>query len=145
MEAIFKGGFPMIKAVMLRWFLLLSGVVQIAYWSLSHLFFPKWYLASVGMTGLAENPGPVLIFMHEIGILTLGIGLVTMLSARDPVRNFSVIVMLYAVSVGSVATSLYHILVNHTASGEWATVVIIAVQLVILTALYPWSKLRAQP
>jgi hypothetical protein len=96
------------------------------------------------MTDLAKNPGPVLIFMHEIGILTLGIGLVTMLAARDPVKNFSVIVMLYVVSVGSVATSLYHILVNHTASGEWATVVIIAVQLVILTALYPWSKLRTQ-
>jgi hypothetical protein len=133
----------MIKAAILRWFLLLSGVVQIAYWSLSHLFFPKWYLASVGMTGLAKNPGPALIFMHEIGILTLGIGLVTMLAARDPIKNFSVIVMLYVVSVGSVATSLYHILVNHTASGEWTTVVLIAVQLVILTALYPWSRLKA--
>jgi hypothetical protein len=134
----------MIKNAVLRWFLLLSGISQIGYWSLSHLFFPKWYLQSVGMVELAKNPGPALIFMHEIGILTLGIGLVTMLAAKDPVKNFAVIVMLYVVSVGSVATSLYHILVNHTASGEWATVVIISVQLVILTALYPWNKIRGQ-
>ena len=120
-----------------------SGVIQIAYWSLSHLFCPKWYLASVGMTELAANPGPVLIFMHEIGILTLGIGLVTTLAAKDPVKNFAVIIMLYVVSIGSVATSLYHILVNHTASGEWATVIIISVQLIILTILYPWKKLKA--
>jgi hypothetical protein len=133
----------MVKAAILRWFLVLSGVIQIVYWSLSHLFFPKWYLASVGMTELAKNPGPVLIFMHEIGILTLGIGLITMLAARDPVKNFSVIVMLYVVSLGSIATSLFHILVKHTASGEWTTVVIISVQLVILTALYPWSGLKS--
>ncbi len=130
------------KNNLLQWFLLLSGISQIGYWSLSHLFFPKWYLASVGMTELARDPGPALIFMHEIGVLTLGIGLATILAAKDPVKNFSIIVMLYVVSFGSIGTSLYHIIFAHMASGEWATVAIISVQMIVLAVLYPWKKLR---
>jgi len=134
----------LIKSIFLKWFLLLSGVSQIGYWSLSHLFFPRWYLKSVGMNDLAANPGPVLIFMNEIGILTLGIGLATILAARDPIKNFSIILMLYVVSIGSVSTSLYHIVVNHNATGEWTTIIVIMVQLIVVTALFPWKKLNSK-
>ncbi len=133
----------MIKGVILRWFLVLSGISQIGYWGLSHLFFPKWYLSSVGMIELAKNPGPSLIFMNEIGVLTLGVGFATVLAAKDPVKNLAIILMLYMISIGSIGTSLYHIVVNHTASGEWATVVIISVQLIILTMVYPWNEIKS--
>ena len=92
------------------------------------------------MNELAKNPGPILIFMHEIGVLTLGIGVATMLAAKDQIRNFAIILMLYVVSLGSIGTSLYHILFFHVASGEWTTIAVIALQLAILTFLYPWKN-----
>ncbi len=119
----------------------LSAVFQVGYWGLSHLFFPGWYLRSIGLVDLAADPGPTLLFMHEIGVLTLGIGLVTWLAASDVVRNFAIIAMLYVVGLGSVATSLYHILFQNMASGEWVTVAVIMIQLTLLTTLYPWKAL----
>jgi len=131
-----------LKSKILKWFLILSGIIQICYWGLSHLFFPHWYLQSVGMQTLASNPGNVLIFMHEIGILTIGIGLATILTAFNPVKNIVIIVALYVISIGSIMTSLYHILYKGVATGEWMTVIIISVQLIILSVLYPWKELK---
>jgi hypothetical protein len=132
-----------LKSTILKWFLILSGIIQICYWSLSHLFFPQWYLHSVGMNTLAANPGDVLIFMHEIGILTVGIGIATILAAFNPVKNIAIIIVLYIISFGSILISLYHILYKGIAGGEWMTVIIIAIQLIILTVLYPWKELKS--
>ena len=133
------------KEVILKWFLVLSGLSQMSYWGLSHIFFPRWYLNSVGMTETANNPGSVLIFMNEIGVLTLGVGFATILAARNPLKNLAIILMLYIISLGSVGTSLYHILCLHAATGEWTTIVIIGTQLIILTALFPWNQVRSTP
>lgn len=133
------------KSNVLKWLLRLSAVLQVGYWSLSHLFWPSWYLRSVGMVELAANPGKSLIFIHEIGILTLGIGVATWLAARDPIRHLSIIILLYIVGLGSIAVSLYHILSQGTASGEWLTVGIISTQMVLLTVLYPWKDILRQP
>lgn len=132
------------KNIVLKWFLILSGIIQLCYWGFSHLFFPQWYLKSVGMDALAANPGGTLIFMHEIGVLTVGIGIATILAAFNPVKNISIIIVLYLISTGSILTSLYHIMFKGTASGEWMTVIIISIQLIILTALYPWKELKHQ-
>lgn len=132
------------RHVTLMWLLRLSAIFQVGYWGLSHLFFPSWYLRSIGLVELAADPGPTLLFMHEIGVLALGIGLVAWLAAGDVVKNFAVIVMLYVVGLGSAATSLYHILFQGMASGEWVTVAVIVIQLVLLTVLYPWKALRCE-
>ena len=131
-----------LKRDILKWFLILSGIIQICYWGLSHLFFPQWYLQSVGMNALAVNPGETLIFMNEIGVLTFGIGIATIIAAFNPVKNIAIIIVLYIISIGSILTSLYHILFKGIASGEWMTVIIISIQLIILTALYPWKELK---
>jgi hypothetical protein len=130
------------RIILLKWFLKLSAISQIGYWGFSHLFFPGWYLRSIGLNELAANPGSSLLFIHEIGILTLGIGIATWLAANDPIKNIAIIVMLYVVSLGSIATSLFHIFYHKVAAGEWTTVMIISVQVVILTVLYPWRELR---
>jgi len=131
-----------LKSTLLKWFLIVSGVIQICYWGISHLFFPQWYLHSVGMNALAENPGDVLIFMNEIGILTIGLGIATILVSFNPVKNIAIIIVLYLISFGSMVTSLYHILYKSTGGGEWMTVFIILIQLIILTILYPWKELK---
>lgn len=131
----------MSRITVLKWLLRLSALSQIGYWSLSHLFFPRWYLQSIDMTELAANPGESLIFIHEIGVLTLGIGIATWLAATNPVRHFFIIVMLYVVGLGSIATSMYHIFFYEAARGEWTTVAIIAVQVVLVTILYPWREI----
>jgi hypothetical protein len=131
-----------LKSTILKWFLIISGIIQICYWGISHLFFPQWYLHSVGINGLAENPKDVLIFMNEIGILTIGTGIATILAAFNPVKNAAIIIMLYIVSFGSIFTSLYHILYKGIAGGEWMTVITLLVQLTILTLLYPWKELK---
>jgi hypothetical protein len=131
-----------LKNTILKWFLIVSGVIQICYWGISHLFFPQWYLHSVGMNTLAAKPGDVLIFMNEIGILTIGLGIATILAAFNPVKNIVIIIVLYVTSFGSIFTSLYHILYKGVAGGEWTTVFIILVQLILLTILYPWKELK---
>lgn len=130
------------KSKILKWFLILSGIIQICYWGLSHIFFPQWYLQSVGMYSLALNPGDTLIFMNEIGVLTIGLGLATILAAYNPIKNIAIIIVLYVISTGSILTSVYHILLKGIAHGEWVTVIIIGSQLIILTALYPWKELK---
>jgi hypothetical protein len=132
------------KEILLKWFLRFSGLVQIGYWGASHLFFPQWYLRSVGLNALAENPGSVTVFLNEIGVLTIGLGTATILASFDPVRNFAVIIVLYLVAVGSMLVSLYHISSGSMAAGEWITIAIIFVQTVILSLLFPWSRLRMQ-
>ncbi len=132
------------RALLLKGLLILGGVVQIGYWGISHLFFPGWYLGSIGLTDLAADPGETAIFLHEIGVLAAGMGLATILAARDPIKNFAIIVVLYAVGIGSVLVSLYHILFQGMAAGEWATVILISAQLILLTVLYPWREVRRQ-
>ena len=132
------------RIIVLKWLLRLSAVLQVGYWSLSHLFWPSWYLRSVGMVELAVDPGESLIFLHEIGVLTLAIGVATWLASRDPIKHFSIIIMLYVAAVGSIVVSLYHILSLGTASGEWLTVGIIFTQMVLLTILYPWKDVLQQ-
>ena len=130
------------KGTILKIFLIISGLFQIAYWGISHLFFPQWYLKSVGLVALAANPGTTIAFMNEIGTLTIGMGVATILAAINPVKNFVVIIMLYMVAAGSIAVSMSHIASGTMASGEWTTVVVIAVQLLLLSILYPWSELK---
>jgi hypothetical protein len=131
------------KIIILKWFLILSGIIQISYWGISHLLFPEWYLHSVGMELLASHPGDTLIFLNEIGVLTIGMGLATILASSNPVKNIAIVIMLYVTSIGSICTSLYHILVKGIAHGEWATIIIIGIQMTILTALYPWTELKS--
>jgi hypothetical protein len=129
------------KTLLLKWFLIISGVIQLAYWGLSHLFYPAWYLRSVGMNELAANPGETVIFLNEIGVLTIGVAVATILAAFNPIKNFAIIISLIVISLGSIATSLYGILYRNMAHGEWTTVIVLGVQLIILFFLYPWNKI----
>lgn len=131
-----------VKHKILRWFLIFSGVIQICYWGFGQIFYPGWYLQSIGMSSLAANPGEALIFINEVGILTIGFGVATILASFSPVKNVVIIVVLYTVASGSLLNSLYHILVKGVASGEWSTVIILSFQIIILTILYPWEELK---
>ncbi len=97
------------------------------------------------MNDLAVDPGGSLIFLHEIGVLVVGMGIATILAARDPVKNIAIVAVLYIAGIGSVLTSLYHILFGGIASGEWVTVCVITVQLILLTIFYPWDSLNRDP
>ncbi len=132
------------KEKALKWFLIISGLIQICYWGISHLFFPQWYLRSIGLVDLAENPGTTIIFLNEIGVLTTGLGLATIIAALNPVRYFPLIAVLYLVAIGSMAVSVYHITTGNMVAGEWTTVIVLAIQIMILTLLYPWPKLRKE-
>jgi hypothetical protein len=127
---------------LLKWFLMISGVIQIGYWGISHLFFPQWYLNSIGLTELANNPGTTAVFLNEIGILTTGLGIATVLASFNPIRNFAIIIVMYFVAIGSIIVSFYHIIAGSMAKGEWATIIIISIQIVLISILYPWSKLK---
>ncbi len=130
------------KELLLKCVLRLAAVGQIGYWSVSHLFFPCWYLESIGMTDLAAHPGAALVFVNEIGILSLGVGLLTWLAATDPIARFHDIVVLYVVGLGSAAVSLGNILLGRIPPGEWLTVVLILSQLILVSVLYPWGAWR---
>ncbi len=133
----------MSKKRLLKYLLILSGIFQIGYWGVSHLFFPQWYLQSVGLTELAANPGSTTVFLNEIGILTIGTGIAAILAAFNPIKNFAIIIVLYINAVGSIFVSLYNILIGKMASGEWITIIVILIQVILLSILYPWHELRA--
>jgi hypothetical protein len=134
-------GLRFMKPKLLKIFLLLSGSIQICYWGISHLFFPEWYLRSAGLTALAENPGSTIVFLNEIGILTIGLGTATILASLNPIRNSALIISLYITALGSISVSLYHIQIGTMAAGEWTTVIVIGIQVILLSLLYPWNKL----
>jgi uncharacterized membrane protein len=130
------------KQGILRILLIVSGVFQIGYWGISHLFFPKWYLQSVGLADLSLNPGSTVVFLNEIGILAVGMGLATILASFDPVKNIAIIIVLYIVGIGSIMVSLIHIIMGNMASGEWITIILLSIQIILLSILYPWTELR---
>ena len=130
------------RLMLLRWMLRLVAVFQALFWGATHLFYPAWYLRSIGADGARATDPLVLLFMHEIGILVLGVAIATWIAASDPLRHVALIGVLYAVGVGSMAVSLWHLLLEGFAFGEWTTIVAIGVQLGIVTALYPWSRLK---
>ncbi len=132
------------KLGILKVLLIIAGIIQIGYWGISHLFFPQWYLQSVGLTTLAVNPGSTVVFLNEIGVLAIGMGLASILASIDPIKNFAIIIVLYIDGVGSMFVSFYHIMVGNMASGEWLTIIIIAVQMILLSILFPWSDLHKQ-
>jgi uncharacterized membrane protein len=132
----------MSRSVLLKYLLILSGIFQIGYWGVSHLFFPQWYLQSVGLTDLAANPGSTAVFLNEIGILTIGTGVASILAAFNPIKNIAIIIVLYINGIGSIFVSLYNILDGKMASGEWTTIIVILIQIVLLSILYPWHELR---
>jgi hypothetical protein len=130
------------KQAILKILLIISGIFQIGYWGVSHVFFPQWYLNSVGLTDLAADPGSTSVFLNEIGVLAIGTGVASILAAFDPIKNFAIIIVLYINGVGSIFVSLYNILIGKMTSGEWITVIIILIQLILLSVLYPWHELR---
>lgn len=132
----------MSRSGLLKYLLIFSGIFQIGYWGVSHLFFPQWYLQSVGLTDLAANPGSTTVFLNEIGILTIGTGIASILAAFNPIKNIAIIVVLYINAIGSIFVSLYNMLIGKMASGEWITVVVILIQVILLSILYPWSDLQ---
>jgi hypothetical protein len=132
------------RLILLRWTLRLVAVFQALFWGATHLFFPAWYLRLIGADGARAADPLVLLFMNEIGILVLGLAIATWIAASDPLRHVALIGVLYAVGVGSMAASLWHVLVKGFAFGEWTTIVAIGAQLGIVTGLYPWPRLKCQ-
>lgn len=127
------------KIIVLKIFLRVSALIQAIYWGGSHLIAPQWYLNSIGLSEVPAS-GFVLVAMHEIGVLSMGAALATGLASLDPIRNFAVIIMLCFLALGSIAVSVTHILLVLVPPGEWATVIIIGVQLTALAGLYPWRQ-----
>ncbi len=130
------------KSFLLKLLLVIGGAVQIIYWGLSHILFPEWYLQSVGLVDLSRNPGSTTVFLNEIGVLTIGSGVASILAALNPRANIYIIIMLYINGIGSIIVSFYNIIIGKMTSGEWTTIIIISIQMILLTILYPWKELK---
>ena len=130
------------KPLLLRLLLIVGGAIQIIYWGISHILFPEWYLQSVGLVDLSRNPGSTTVFLNEIGVLTIGTGVASILAALNPIGSIYIIIMLYINGIGSIIVSLYNIIIGKMTSGEWTTIIIIIVQMILLTILYPWKELN---
>ena len=129
------------KLLLLKLFLVFSGAFQIFFWGASHIFFPKWYLVSVADKDPNLLNVDTLLWVNEIGVSTIGVGIVTILAAFNPVRHYGIIVLLFILGVGSVSATLVQILVRQ-ASNEWEFIAMVVVQLTLLALLYPWGALR---
>jgi len=129
------------KLQVLKWYLRLAAAVQVLLWGVTHIFFPEWYLTVIaGKDASLLTPQNVLT-VNEIGVTSLAVGTATWLAAKDPVKHYPVIVLIYLAGLGSIGVTLYHILVRR-ASQEWGHVLTVAVMLALLTALYPWQQAR---
>lgn len=130
------------KASVLQWFLRIAAIIQVGYWSIPHLFFPEWYLRSIGLMELAENPGDSLLFLNEIGIFSLTFAIATWIASTNPVKYFEIIILLLIAALGSICISIYHILILDMVAGEVVTIAVLAFQVIIIVSLYPWQEER---
>jgi hypothetical protein len=129
------------KKVLLTWYLRLLALITMFFWGGSHLFFPVWYLENIAHKPASFLTPQNILLVNEIGGLALAMGIVMWIAAKQPVKNFAVIVMFYLAGLSSLSVTLYHILVRQ-ASQEWSHVIMLVVLLAILTLLYPWGELK---
>lgn len=132
----YKLNLLMNKLKALKVFLRVSAIIQAGYWSLTHLFFPEFYLKTVGVNDFVPE-GISLAFMNIIGVLTLGTAVASWLAARDPLQNKTTLIMLLVIGVGSLTVSISQFMVPGRGHGEIATVATLSIQLFLLIYLYP--------
>jgi len=130
------------QSKILKLVLRVTAVLMTFWWGLSHLFFPKWFfnIMDVKFEGVDFSHGLTSVAVQTIGVLILGIATASWLAASNPVKNKVVIQMLYIVGIGSILVFLYHIIFQDYPSRVWFNVIFVAVELILLTALYPWKE-----
>lgn len=115
------------------------SIFSIVFWGLTHLFFPEIYLKIIGKPKsflTQEN----LLMINDLGGMVIALGIALWFAAKDPVKNFLVVLIFYISGIISMAATAYHIIYRQ-ASDEWLHIFIILFLLALLTLLYPWKKL----
>lgn len=121
--------------------LLRASAVLMFLVSFTHLFCAEWYHEVViGLTGVDFTHGFTAAVTNVVGVLYLGISAAVWLAASNPIRNKVIIKMLYIINIGLIIVFSYHVVFQGYTSKMLGFVVIITIQLILLTILYPWKE-----
>ena len=138
-----KGNVPAYEGYhpLLPLFLRLLAIVLFFYWGLTHLLKPEWYLVSLmGITDFDPTNGYDMWSVNLIGVLNIAFALTIFRAAGDPVRNKTVLDMIFMVSIGTVIVLVVSILGRGISPTEWWNVGLIVGSMAILWWLYPrWA------
>jgi hypothetical protein len=113
----------------------LFGIGCLFWWVLSHWLYPDWYHNLLGFHALSA---PEYAMAKTIGTLTAMPVMGMFFVARNPERNRDLFLGLLVLSLLMIGTYLYLMAVGDFPTGEMLNVVLIAVNMAILSGLYPW-------
>lgn len=121
------------KHTILRFYLLIMGIVLLFWWPLSHFFYSDWYHSLLGFPPGSYDP----VFVQIIGACGFMPVLLALFSARDPEKNKGMIIILIFFSLFMGAQYLAFINSAYMPVGEYINVAICFVNTLVLTLLYP--------
>lgn len=119
--------------LLLKIFLYLAGTALLFWWPLSHWFYSEWYHTLLGFKAGSYPDGMVKV-IGAAGVMPV---LLAFFSARDPVRNRGMIIILITFSIIMAGTYVYLILSNRFPPAEWLNVAICLVTALVLIILFP--------
>lgn len=125
----------------IRILLWVCAIAEVAYFTASHWFYHRLFFNTLGIKGPILESTFVISQLQLIGALVLGYAALTLLAASDPPKHRSTIKVVLV--VGAMATAIF---VGNIALGRLpiefgANAVVLVLQIVLVSWLYPWSQL----
>lgn len=121
----------------LKAYLWIFGVLAFLWWPLSHWAYPGWYHTLLGF----ESYEPA--YAKVIGTLSVLPVLGMFFTAANPLRNRDSVIVLLAASGLMIATYIHLISTGEFPAEEYFNVVLLAINAIILSVLYPWKQANA--
>lgn len=126
------------KHTILKFYLLIMGLVLLFWWPLSHFFYSDWYHQLLGFAPASYDP----VFVQIIGACGIMPVLLALFSAFDPQKNKGMILILILISLFMGVQYLIFVNTKLMPRGEYINVALCFISAIVLTVLYPGGILR---
>lgn len=117
------------------------GIVDLFYFTASHLFFPLAFFQALGASGPDLDSPFVISQLQLIGTLALGYSLMNFIIATDPERNRTL--MALNLCIGTVFTAIFvgGVHIETLPAPFLINAMLLLVQIVLVMFLFPWISL----
>lgn len=126
--------YRLLKAV-----LLISGIVELVYFTASHWFFHRAFFNALGVNGPELESPFVISQLQLIGALVMGYALMNLLIAGDPERNHPLMALILAVGLGCIAIFIGNVWAGTLPALFLLNAMLLAVQIALVAMLFPWT------
>jgi hypothetical protein len=125
----------------LKFIMRTSALIEVAYFTASHWFFPVYFFNALGIYEDELNSLFVINQLKLIGAMVLGIAIITWVAASDPLKYRDIIQAL--LFMGSVVVAIFIYDVTLKVPVQFiVNAVLIGSQVFIVSFLYPWKNVK---